>query len=111
MGGFYSFQVRAKNKWGFGEFSDSVLFDASFKPEALETTPTTSNSGAMVKIEWDLPFNNGAQITAFQVLIQEKDEEFSESTLYCSGADPTILVDRSCYIPLSVLRADPYLLE
>ena len=28
-----------------------------------------SNAGAKIKIEWTLPFNNGAPITAFEVLI------------------------------------------
>lgn len=65
VGGLYSFKVRAKNKWGFGEFSDSVRFDASFKPEPLEQPPVTSIVGAKIKIEWGLPFNNGATITAF----------------------------------------------
>lgn len=69
VGGFYSFRVRAKNKWGFGDFSEPVLFDASFKPETPDTEPTTSNSGAMIKIEWTLPFNNGAPITAFEILL------------------------------------------
>ena len=103
--------MRAKNKWGFGEFSDPVLFDASFKPEPLETEAITSNSGAMIKIEWTLPFNNGAPITAFEVLIEQKNGDFSENMIYCDGSEDTILVQRSCEIPLTVLRADPYLLE
>ena len=103
--------MRAKNKWGFGEFSDTVLFDASFKPEALTTPPETRNSGAMIEIEWSLPFNNGAIITAFEVLIQEHDLEFSENEIYCNGADAIILVARTCQIPLTVLREEPYLLQ
>lgn len=59
--------MRAKNKWGFGEFSDTVLFDASFKPEKLTEPAVTRNSGAMIEIQWGLPFNNGATITAFEV--------------------------------------------
>lgn len=37
--------------------------------------------------------------------------EFSENTLYCNGADELLRVTRICQIPLSVLRAEPYLLE
>ena len=79
--------MRARNKWGFGPFSDTVRFDASFKPEAPSQSPVTTNAGAMIKIQWSLPVDNGATITAFEVLIREKDSDFSVNTLYCDGSN------------------------
>ena len=52
VGGFYQFRIRARNKWGFGEYSDPVLFDASYLPEPLDSPPTTTNVGGLVRIEW-----------------------------------------------------------
>ena len=87
VGGFYSFRVRARNKWGLGPFSDVVRFDASFKPEAPSAAPVTTNTGALVKIEWTLPFNNGATISAYEIQIEEKDGDFSANSIYCDGSD------------------------
>ena len=46
----------------------------------------------MIKIEWESPVDNGATITAFDVLIREKDSEFSVNTLYCDGSNEAIIV-------------------
>ena len=104
--GFYSFRVHAKNKWGFGDYSETVLVDASFKPEALSSPPVTINSGALIEISWTLPFNNGATIQEFEVMIQQKDGAFSANLVYCDGADATILVERVCEIPLDLDRLE-----
>ena len=42
--------------------------------------------GGKVRIEWQLPFNNGAEITKYEVVIEEKDGDFSEETVYCDGS-------------------------
>jgi hypothetical protein len=46
----YKFRLRARNKWGFGEWSDTIIIPASTNPLTQVTSPTTSNNGANVLI-------------------------------------------------------------
>jgi hypothetical protein len=62
--------VRAKNKWGYGEFSDPVLLDASYYPEPLDSPPVTSNVGGTIRIEWTEPLDNGTEITEYEIVIE-----------------------------------------
>ena len=70
VGESYSFRVRARNKWGFGEFSDPVLLDASYSPEPFDSPPVTTNVGGNIRIEWTAPFDNGAEITKYEIVIE-----------------------------------------
>jgi hypothetical protein len=50
----YTFKYRAKNKYGWGEFSESVTFLAAAIP--LQANPvTTTIENLYVKISWDEP--------------------------------------------------------
>lgn len=57
------------NKWGFGEMSDtSEGIIAATVPERVsvpstEIDPLTGN----VVINWDIPYNNGAEIIAYHI--------------------------------------------
>lgn len=65
----YSFRVVAKNSFGWGTYSNVVAIIPSAIPSTMAAV-TTTNSNALVKIEWTDPVTNGAAITAYQILIQ-----------------------------------------
>lgn len=63
--------MRAWNKWGFGEESDtSVGIIAATIPDKVIVPETTIDSitGDLV-VTWQPPYNNGAQINSYQIEI------------------------------------------
>lgn len=57
----YTFKVRAKNKHGWGEFSQTVTILAAVVPDASLVTSTVQ-SGTSVILAWDLPVEHGAAV-------------------------------------------------
>lgn len=100
--------MRGRNKWGFGLYSDVVSIEASSSPETHTDLVVTMNAGANVRISWSLPNTNGAGIEEYVILIKQADGDFTEETTYCAGAQPAIVDERACEVPLSVLRDTPY---
>ena len=64
----YTFKVRARNEFGFGDFSQEVLILCAFAPEPPATV-TTTNSNSDIVIAWSEPVLNGLLITQYTVLI------------------------------------------
>jgi len=101
--------VRARNKWGYGPFSDDDVIEASSKPDRQTSVPLTQNSGANVLITWAKPAEKGAEIDEYQVVILASDSvTFEEESVNCNGVDPAIISSRSCEIPINTLRVAPY---
>ena len=71
-GSTYQFKVRAKNKWGFGDFSTTTSVVASSVPSQM-SAPTTAIDGATggVEISWTAPASNGQTITSYLIEIQD----------------------------------------
>lgn len=107
----YKFRVRARNKWGYGPYSEEGLIEASSKPDRQTSAPTTMNSGAYVLITWPAPVERGAEVLEYDVKILAKDGSFHIAEVNCNGLDPIIVSSRSCEVPLAVLRAAPFSLE
>ena len=83
----YKFRLRARNKWGFGLWSDTIIIPASTNPLTQVTSPTTSNNGAIVLIQWPLPDQKGSAIIEYQVMILTSDGlNFEEEPVNCDGA-------------------------
>jgi hypothetical protein len=61
-------------------------------PEAL-ATPTSTNSGTSIVIDWIAPVDNGAEITSYLVLIIAKSNgiQFLEDLTDCDGTDSDII--------------------
>lgn len=63
-GDFYQIRVRAKNVWGWGQFSPILTIKAATRPAKMATKPVTSidpiTGGIM--IEWIAPFSNAQSI-------------------------------------------------
>lgn len=62
-GEIYNFQVRSKNKWGWGDYSPVASIKASTWP-IMATAPTTSINQAdgAVIVQWDEPDHQGSLI-------------------------------------------------
>ena len=104
------FRVRARNSVGYSGFSSTVNILAARIPDP-PAAPTTEISSDAVLIDWSEPYSGGSPITGYQILIRKGDSTtFSEDLVNCDGKDATILANSQCLIPISVLRASPYLL-
>ena len=90
----YRFQIRAKNKWGWGDWSSVLSIFSSTWPDVVEkpTTQIDPNKGDVV-ISWVAPDSRGAQIS--QYLIELRDaidiNNWTTATLYCNGQNRIII--------------------
>jgi hypothetical protein len=65
-GASYQFIVRARNIYGYGEFSDVVTLRPDAVPDMM-STPTTTLSYPLVTISFVEPFDNGNSIIGYEV--------------------------------------------
>jgi hypothetical protein len=105
-GTIYQFRLRAWNKWGAGGFSAVADIAASTGP-GQPSAPTVAVSGAQVDISWALPAENGAGVTAYEILIRGNDGSYYESAL-CDGSLASVVAARSCQVAMASLRTAPY---
>jgi len=61
-------------------------------------------------VTWNEPIENGSPITAYKILIKQKDLITFKETLDCVGTINTIVASRTCLINLTTLRASPLIL-
>ena len=54
--------MRAKNKHGWGPFSETVSILAAVVPDAIQSSQSEQD-GLNVKLSWTLPTENGAVVT------------------------------------------------
>ena len=65
----YTFKVRARNDYGYGEFSNSVSVLAAQTP-ATPIPPQTQFANDQVTLTWTAPDNGGSPITSYTITIQ-----------------------------------------
>ena len=84
-GRIYKFRYRAKNVFGWGEFSEQGDILAAAEPGQMDQVTVTS-VGTDVKIAWTPPEENGSAITAYKIVIQTQEPlVYEESLTYCDG--------------------------
>jgi hypothetical protein len=71
VGQVYNLKVRARNVYGFGEFSDTALITASTWPSKPENPPVTETAGTNVRVTFKPPVTNGDVITGFNILFKQ----------------------------------------
>ncbi len=107
----YRFKVRARNLYGWGDFSFFTTVKAANKASIM-SAPITSIDSATghVKISWTAPNNNGDDITAYNVYIGNFDSTTwtIDSTNCGSTTVPSLLTGLYCLVPMSILTASPY---
>jgi len=65
----YNFRLRAKNKWGFGLYSNIVPIQASKASDQMNA-PRVEYSGTHVRISWMAPYDNGASIEKYLIEVK-----------------------------------------
>jgi len=80
------------------------------KPDRIASSATrTANVLTNVRIAWDpTPNERDSAVIAYRVLIRQKDGLFSQELLNCDGTSLAVVSSRSCFIPMDILRADPF---
>lgn len=71
-GADYSFKVRARNIYDYGDFSTDYLVEASDLPSKPQI-PTVSLSGTDVIVAWIAPASHFAQIEQYEILFMKAD--------------------------------------
>jgi hypothetical protein len=69
MGTRYTFQVQARNAFGFGAMSSAKTVLAAARP-SLPVIPTTSFAPDSVTVSWTMPTINGAAISDYIITIR-----------------------------------------
>lgn len=107
-GSIYSFKVRARNAFGFSDFSEPVAILAAQIPDR-PAAPVTTFDRTVVIIDWAAPFSQGSPITGYKVLIRHADgATFSEDLTNCDRLQmPTL----QCTVPVASLKTTPFELE
>ena len=85
----YQIKVRARNFWGWGEFSSIISIKASTVPNQVDM-PTTSIEAATggIMIKWAKPYENSDTITAYRVEAKLPTNDWAE---ICDGTDSIIV--------------------
>jgi hypothetical protein len=66
----YHYRIKAVNKYGQSlSFSETTTIQTGQAPEK-PLAPTTTVSDVYVRIDWQAPFNNHLEITAYKVLLK-----------------------------------------
>jgi hypothetical protein len=90
-GQLYHMRVAAKNKYGWSSYSASLAIYAAAVPEA-PAAPTTARNSLDMRISWVAPDNNGLAVTAYEILILQKDGvTWAAHTATCDGASAAIV--------------------
>lgn len=65
--------MRARNYWGWSEFSESLIIKSATYPDPMQavTTSVDAATGDVV-ITWAEPYDNEQSITAYEVVISDK---------------------------------------
>ena len=101
----YRFQIRAQNKWGWGDWSSVLAITASTWPDIV-AQPTTSIDPAdgNVILDWEEPSINGAAINQYVIEFGDAIDSATWITdaVNCNGQSQTVIDQTACSVPMSV---------
>lgn len=105
-------RVRAKNQWGWSDFSPMLTIKAATKPSKMAGKPVTSIDSATggVLIQWTAPYSNAEPITKYRIEIVNKAGTPVEDLVHCDGSTSVIVSNLKCVVPMDTLRTS-YLLQ
>lgn len=110
-GATYAFKVMAKNKWGWGAFSDAATILAATTPSVASTATTSIDpaTGGVV-LTWSAPASTGGiALTSYLVEVQGADSSWNTDPA-CPSSDSGLVGSPTCTIPMASLVASPHLL-
>jgi hypothetical protein len=73
--------------------------------------PITTLVENYILIDWTAPFDGGANIWGYQIVISSSLNIFSEELTTCDGSLESITAATQCIVYLADLRASPYSLS
>ena len=102
-GASYQFKIRAKNIYGYGDYSTVTSIQASDVPQlmAIPTVIIDSTVLTSVRITWTAPSNSFSAITAYRLYFIAVDGSLVQDTTNCPGTNPAVL---TCLSPMSTIR-------
>ena len=78
----------------------------------MPTNPTNVLNDLFIDFTWDEIYNGGSEITGYQISIRESNEyKWTTELINCDGSQSAIVSSRTCSIPVSALRAEPFTLD
>ncbi len=108
VGRTYKFRVEARNSVGYSAISVPISILTAQIP-ATPVPPTTTLFGDTIVVSWIQPDDGGTSISAYTILVAQSDNStFTEDKVNCDGRNTTIIANRQCVIPNSVLNQAPY---
>jgi hypothetical protein len=82
----YRFKVRARNIYGYGDYSDVATIRASDVPDAMDIV-NTIQVGTEILVVWSAPPDGGDTITAYQIdLYNLVTKQYHTDLTYCDGS-------------------------
>lgn len=69
LGQTYIFKVKARNSFGFGDFSSPLTVLSAKTPEQ-PNAPLTLVSGDNVIVDWEEPEDNGSPIIGYRIYLR-----------------------------------------
>lgn len=99
----YVFKTRARNIYGYGEFSDEVTIRAASVPDVMLQV-STFEVGTDILVSWPETPDGGYQISAYKIeLFVTQTATFAEQISVCDGSLEAVRSARQCTIPQSYL--------
>lgn len=102
----YKFRVRARNIYGYGEYSP-VLTIVPHDVPGKTGIPTVALSGSddtAVEVSWALPNEHSSPITKYEILFMQANGDFVPEPTNCDGAVSAIVTARKCTVPMGTIR-------
>lgn len=82
--------IRAKNIYGYGEFSEVFLIEASDLP-GKPIIPTVGIDQTNVVIVWQAPYSHFSAIDAYEILFMRYDGTYIANNASCDGSQLSIV--------------------
>ena len=110
----YKFRYVVKNELGYSvEYSPVMITWGAEAPQQM-MPPQSETLEQYVRIWWTdeaVLDSGGIPLSAYSILIRTWNGQFVESLPHCDGTNVTLVGTRECFVPLSVLTSQPYLLS
>jgi hypothetical protein len=102
----YKFRVRARNIYGYGDYSPALTLVPHDLPgkTAIPTVALSTSDDTAVEVSWALPNEHSSPITKYEILFMQANGDFVPEPTFCDGTNLTIVTDRKCTVPMGTIR-------
>lgn len=109
VGTTYLFKYRAKNQYGYGDYSPELSVMAGAVPDQLSAVTTSLTAGGLLQIDWN-PTSNDHSLSVTEYLVAIKDDDSATYTAHadCDGTSGTVVSNTLCTVTMSDMGSAPY---